>query len=467
MTKLNISDTWISQIIREGAQARDTYTFRGALEYRYPHISRYWNDSTKKKYEREYNNIIIPALKGHNEKTIREYNKSDYLEALQRIRKKGYIVNGIKHSYTESTMKHFENLIYYVVYYASEYGLCDNVLWGSEFAVEAFSERDEIEEKTFLKKSLSVKQEYELANELLEDAYEEGEKVALLLMWGLGLRNGEACGLDYGDIKPLWGHDDCCVAWIYKSTQIKSRELQAGGKTVNTGRIIPVPEIILEFLKKRKTIIEQLLIKNNSSVNIDELPICNCGELNENSFFIRCKADDVTAAACKVFEATDISSRQIAYLDKELSESNVADMLKEKEPTAYLLRRNFATQMQILGLKIPEIQYLIGHDVEDAYESRNAFVDGDRIYSMYTKLKQREVLNHIASKKNDAEICIRKGEKVKIHISANETMDAVDIHIKTFGNKIQWYSSTDESYEKREIDVNKQYHAKYSSIKQE
>ena len=464
MTKLNISDAWISQIIREGTQARDTYTFRGALEYRYSHISMYWNDSTKKKYEREYNNIIIPALKDHNEKTMREYTKSDYLEALQRIREKGYIVNGIKHSYTESTIKHFGNLIYYVVYYASEYGLCDNVLWGSEFEVDTFSERDEIEEKTFLKKSLSIKQEYELANELLEDAYEEGEKVALLLMWGLGLRNGEACGLNYGDIKPLRGHDDCCVAWIYKSTQIKSRALQAGGKTVNTGRIIPVPEVILEFLKKRKIIIEQLLIECNSSLNIDELPICNSGELNNNNFFIRCKADEITAAACKVFETVDISSRQIAYLDRELSESNVADMLKEKEPTAYLLRRNFATQMQILGLKISEIQYLIGHDVEDAYESRNAFVDGDRIYSMYTKLKQREVLNYIASKKNDAEICIRKGKKVKIHISANEIMDTVNICIRTSKDKIQWYSSAAESYEKREIDVNKQYHAEYSSI---
>ena len=76
---------------------------------------------------------------------------------------------------------------------------------------------------------------------------------------------------------------------------------------------------------------------------------------------------------------------ELAFLDEELSEENTAALLKEKEPTAYLLRRNYATQMCILGLTNAEMQYLMGHDVEDAYESRNEFVDSERIYIMYQK----------------------------------------------------------------------------------
>ena len=455
MTKLNISDDWITNIYIDGEPKRESYTFRGALEYRYPHISMHWNESTKRKYEREYNNIILPALENHNDKTIREYRKEDYLNALERIREKGYMVNGVRRPYSEATMHHFENLIYYVVFYASQYGLCENVLWGTQFELESLSEEEEKEEKVLLKKSLTIKQERNLAEELLGDIEEEGEKIALLLMWGLGLRNGEACGLNYGDIKPLRNHDDCYVAWIYKSTQIKSRELQSGGKTINTGRIIPVPEALLDFLNKRKYVIERMILENEISINIDELPICNNGRLTKTNIDKRCRSDEVTAAAGNVFEAAEISSRQIAYIDVELSEGDTAEMLKEKDPTAYLLRRNFATQMHILGLDISEMQYLIGHDVEDAYESRNDFVDWERIYAIHLKLKQREILNN-PSKKN-AEICIDSGGITKIHISANEIMDTVEVVLKSPNAFTRWYSSAIKKDFKRQIDVNDIY----------
>jgi hypothetical protein len=107
----------------------------------------------------------------------------------------------------------------------------------------------------------------------------DGAAVGLLLMFGLGLRNAEACGLNYGDIKPLRGYNNCYVAWIYKSTKIGTNELQSGGKTINTGRIIPVPKKIYDFIYRRKMCIYRKLqehpeTKQQKKYEIDSMPIC-------------------------------------------------------------------------------------------------------------------------------------------------------------------------------------------------
>ena len=465
MTKTSIDDNWIREIHKEGLTE---YTFCGALEYRYNHVAKNWNADTRKKHEREYNTIILPSLKNHNDKTIGEYTKEDYEEAIEIIKGKGYEQNGIRKQYSESSINNFRNLIYFVVFQAAVYGLCQNVLWGTKFALDVPGEATEIEERVILKKSLSIAQEKHLAKELLGDPCEDGAMVALLLMWGLGLRNAEACGLNYGDIRPIDGHPDCYAAWIYKTTRIKSDELQSGGKTYNTGRIVPVPEGIMIFLGKRKALIEKLIQEqDNVEINIDELPICCSGWIEAGfcEFKERCKADQVSVTAHDVFESAGISSKQLAFLDEELSEENTAALLKEKEPTAYLLRRNYATQMCILGLTNAEMQYLMGHDVEDAYESRNEFVDSERIYIMYQKLRQRELLNERKDDYNKAEICVHGREIVKLHISAKEPIDAVRINIEpgsAAGVETRWYEETEAYLGERTVNILECYHSGYS-----
>ncbi len=430
MATTQINETWTRTII---SQDGEKYTFCGALEHRYGHIATYWNHETRKKYGREYNDIILPALKNHNEKPIDAYTKDDYETAIEQIREKGFIRNGIRYQYAESTIHHFQNLIYVVVFHSSVYDLCENVLWGTTFVIDDLGEEEEKEARVRLKKSLSIEQELSLGQELLSDPSEEGSYVALLLMWGLGLRNAEACGLNYSDIKPIEGHPDCYVAWIYKTTKIDSNELQSGGKTFNTGRIVPVPDKIASFLFLRKQTIQKLIVEQKIDVDVENLPICCTGYIEHDSdaYLTRCKSDDVTKAAHATFERAGISSEQVAYLDIELSEGNVASILKEKEPTAYLLRRNYATHMSILGLTNAEMQYLMGHNVEDAYESRNEFVDSERIFIMYRKLSNRPLLNNRTSNDNTDQIRIHKQSTMRIHASAVEPTDAVSIRIET------------------------------------
>lgn len=467
MAKTSIDDNWIREIFSDG---KNEYTFCGALEYRYSHIAKNWNSKTRKEYESIYNTTILPALKNHNDKSIREYTREDYEEAIEYIKDKGYEQNGIHKPYAESTIQKFKNLIYNVVYQACVYGLCDNVLWGTVFAFDISDEDDKIEERVVLKKSLSIEQEKRLSKEIMTDVDEDGALVALLLMWALGLRNAEACGLNYGDIKPIEGHPDIFVAWIYKSTKIDSNELQSGGKTYNTGRIIPIPEKLKTFLSARKDLLLKVISQQGKpDVEIDDLPICCNGWIDPEtqSYLERCKADHVSIAAHDAFEAAGITSKQLAFLDAELSEGNTASILKEKDPTAYLLRRNFATQMCILGLSTSEMQYLIGHDVEDAYESRNEYVDSERIYSMYLKLRHRELLNEKTNDYSKAEICISNNDTVKIHISAKEPTDSIKLSIGETGDltgvETKWFEETRNFVADRTVNILESYHSRYKS----
>ena len=70
--------------------------------------------------------------------------------------------------------------------------------------------------------------------------------------------------------------------------------------------------------------------------------------------------------------------------------------LLEKEPTAYLLRRNFGTRMYQLGLTDPEIQYVIGHDIEMETVTRAAYRNEEKLYPIYLKMRRRFLLNDTA-----------------------------------------------------------------------
>ena len=60
--------------------------------------------------------------------------------------------------------------------------------------------------------------------------------------------------------------------------------------------------------------------------------------------------------------------------------------IDEKEVTTYLFRRNFATTLYGLGLPLSDIQYYLGHDVEDPDTARSHYVNKDKLLAIKTKL---------------------------------------------------------------------------------
>lgn len=140
---------------------------------------------------------------------------------------------------------------------------------------------------------------------------------------------------------------------------------------------------------------------------------------------------------------------------EELAKIEVTDpTLKEedvslKDPTAYLLRRNFGTHLSILGFSDEEIAYLMGHKIGTVGLNRNMFSNEDQLRKMFTKLNMRplfgsnacsQLKKKVSSKKpiarfdNVPEASITalatKGAKAAFRLSAKEPGDTVKVTIK-------------------------------------
>lgn len=67
----------------------DKLTFYGALSECYEECAKRWNSETKKQYEADYNDKILPNLPDHDRTPIKNYIKEDYERAIQSIAARG------------------------------------------------------------------------------------------------------------------------------------------------------------------------------------------------------------------------------------------------------------------------------------------------------------------------------------------------------------------------------------------
>lgn len=463
------------------------YTFCGVLDEFYADCAKNWKENTRSQYNKDYNEKILPNLRDHDDKPIDDYTREDYDAAIETIMKKGQGKEGeLFAPYADATIQHYRHLIEVVVSVASAKGICDNVLWGSSFILsEQQMADDELNERVKLKKSLTPSEEATVARMLLMDIDQRGQNLGLLLMFALGLRNGEACGVNYGDIRPMQYHQECKVLWVYKSTAAGSNVLKSSGKTRNADRIIPIPTVLERYLLRRQQYLQQIVKFDPSDEiqSVDDLPIACV----DDDYTQRCSASRLTAAGREMFRRIRLREKQLAYIDAELSQTSGQEGVKEKDPTAYLLRRNFGTHLHILGLAEPEIEYIIGHDISDAYETRNEFVNEEKLYEIKLKLDQRPILNDIDK---EAEVSVvqlspsqcyqfygswpqklRIGLSpgcLKIHLYAKEPLDKLEMRFALFPQtamvrKHSFISTIQPRYE-RYIDIIKLYHKVYHRL---
>lgn len=416
----------------------DEMTFCGAFDECRDDITKHWNSQdTIKQYTKTYDNIIIPNIPGHDDKNIRQLTKEDYEETIDNIIKNRRDSSEGLMPYSDTTIQHFRHLIKVVVDAASKIGLCDNVLWGSAFSLSE-DQAGKSQANARLKKSLGVTEEKRLVRIIMLDTTQEGDKMGLLLMFACGLRNAEACAVDYGDIREMPDGNGKAI-WIYKTTKLKSNELKSGGKTKNADRIVPIPDKVENFIKERK----QYLLEKYSDVKIvDALPIACKG----NNYEERCSSNDLSIAGRNILRSIKMNEKELAYIDVQLADDTTDD-LQEKEPTAYLLRRNFATHMHILGLEESEIEYVLGHDIKDPYETRNEFINEDKLCTIRNKMRNRPLVNNI--KINEAisleecknnrtsfdvpnQVALKSNlddGKIIIHVEANEPGEQITLKV--------------------------------------
>lgn len=349
-------------------------------------ISKRWNaDITKSNFLSDYERRIIPTLIKlfGKEKPLHSYTGEDFEKTLESL--------NMQHHYADSTLLHYRHLLWVVYQAGFEHGLyVDNIFWGD---IPDFSETDSEQREsmrvaamTRIRKSFSIEEELRIIQwfKNLDPSTATGEDIGLLLMFFLGLRNNESCGSSFGCIHTLSSHPDMPVFEMIQSTEIGSNALKAGGKTRNAPRILPLFIPLNDFLLRRRDYLLGLiesgeLILPPTIKSVDQLPLVCVG----HNYTVRASTQNLTKAGRDLFNQIGIDKSELALLYQIIfSHEFKESMLDEKEPTTYLFRRNCATHLYQLGFTSDEIQYWLGHDIEDPHISRNSFADEDTIYGL-------------------------------------------------------------------------------------
>lgn len=419
------------------------WTFAGVLIEYWEDISKYWRaESTRSSYLKDYKKYILPHL---NELPLKDCDRANFdlcLELLPKAKRK----EGL--TYNLSTERHIKWIIKKVLEVAEKRGICPDVLWGTDYS---FSEGDteeklNAEELVTLRKSFKISEEVNISHMILEDPEQSGEKIGLAQMFGLGLRNNEACGTKFGDIQAFRCDKSRYYMRVYSSTGYDSNEERFGGKTGNMGRFIPIPGALLSLLFRRREFLRRLIVSKKLSINderadgvldeqaiesfIDTLPIACMRE----SYTTACSARVLTQSAKQLLKSVNVEQQILSLIDREFRrQGRNEDGIKEKEPTAYLFRRNLGTHLYLLGLTDSEIQYIMGHDIEDDNEERSFFRNEEKLYPIALKMEKRPIVNETNTKKikemtsnwlHERDVC---QEEVHIPVSAGDKKVVVTI----------------------------------------
>lgn len=452
-----------------------------------------WNENTTRQYDKIIREYIVPNLKNHDQKKISDYSAQDFENAMQQIIRKGK--NKSTEDFTpldDDTLNKYRYLIKAVVWAGNRLELCEDIFDQEQSAPGTTRKwASPGEKKIHQKKSLSISQERKVIQYLNEGIFKNGVLTGLLLMFALGLRNNEACGVNFGYIREYKEYPGHYYIIIPQTTDLGRNTVKILGKTKNSGRKVPLPNDLVKILFELWDRRIQIASATGFPGASEDLPIV-CKRKNVSQ---RASADDLSRAAKEMFLSIGMRREEIIELNHELLEEASAskDQLDEDEfrqieadPTAYLLRRNFATHLAILGLRDVEIWYVIGHKIEDDYVKRRSFSDEKLLFGIKRKLDQRPLLNPMIMENR---ICIQAGEmiplegskkivikipaeqihKVKINVTAEEPGDEIILRLNQeldsgeVRREIMTYAVPVENEQIRTIDGTRFYRDVYGS----
>lgn len=397
-------------------------------------ISRNWNEKTAEQCRYDYERRILPALYSFVERDTPAHELTGELFelVLQKL--------ADERNYSDGTIAHYRHLILLAYQAGVEHDhFPDALFWedlfDAETATDAEKEAWRVNTMTRLRKSFSPDEEQRIISWFLTLRPETaaGEELGLLLMFSMGLRNNEACGANFGSVRRLDTHSDAAVFDMLQSTRVNSSELKSGGKTSNAPRTLLMMEPIYDFIQRRKAYLAQLLDSGELSLpesagSVEDLPIV-CRRLD---FTQRAGSNELAAAGKALFSQIGIDKSELAALYQILCSSEVQQMqIEEKEPTTYLFRRNCATHLYQLGFSPSEIQYWMGHEIEDPFTRRSFFADPDQIYAMKEKWSRHPVLALLSSqadseaKRDTLPLRIEDTERVRLNVTVDKESEVL------------------------------------------
>lgn len=351
---------------------------------------------TRKGYGNYLSELILPRL---NCKPLQDYTMNDIdciMAELREVQMTRYANDLRRVKYKPATVEKFVVIIRYIFRYAEKNGICDDLDWGENkkpVQKKAYDERKK-EERTRLHKSLSVAVEKAVAKTLLNDPLMTGVRMALLLMFAFGLRNSEALGAVYGNIMKI---EDCWFLATHSTPDDAAASITIGGKTYNMYRILPIPDLVLPILWARRDYVEAEIKAGKIKLDpergiksVYDFPIAN----KEDNWMRPCTAAQLTRAGRVFLGEAKIEGDMLLYLVEDMAENhNELVHGKEKDPTAYLLRRNFGEHLRDCGCTPAQAERCMGHVQTDPRIKNNDFSNNDELMELVKILARRPLLN--------------------------------------------------------------------------
>ena len=238
-------------------------------------------------------------------------------------------------------------------------------------------------------RSISLDVEFALAKGMIDNCRDHGELIAGLLMLCLGVRTSEATGFSYRHLKQIRPGYWALVR--YEVSNKDARTTQAGGKTSNAFRLLPVPQFLTEILLGRK----QELLGRFSPEVVENLPLACKG----TDVACRCTQKEVNAKVKNLYRLAGVAEDLMRTAYQEMrGDPDLAEDC-EGRATAYLCRHQFATAMVYCGLTPGEIYTVMGHAEEDESVHKSDFANPDAFCALADKMSRRPLVqffDHLA-----------------------------------------------------------------------
>ena len=406
-------------------QIGNDLTFIGVLSMFETEITKFWKKTeTKELYFHDYEEYIFPLLE---EKPLKELTEDDFNLLLEKIKDKRAEDNLL---FTAGIEARYKRLIRKVTKAAAAHDICGDVLWGSSSFVDYGEDvlKQTAERRARVPRYLLPSQEMALEYALFADPEADGETLGLAIMDATGARNEEACALDFGSINKVTDYQFWVVALAINVTKRGSNELRGGGKTMNAPRIVPLIQKLLDLILKRKAMLEEKIrIGELTEVGpgklyetIDDMPIVCHG----TDYLTRSQPKYLTGKAKFLFQKIGVAEDVMTEISDEYYRLKTLGRVSEKDPTAYLFRRNFATHLAILGFTDDEMTYLMGHSLIDSLTDKSTYTNPDRLKQIYDRMSERPILND--TKTTGSRVNLRECKRTKTVICEED-------HIYVFG----------------------------------
>lgn len=455
-------------------------TFFGVLEKYYDDIGHRYrlNQSTQQSYAKQYEKYIIPRL---NDFSLEKYTAEDFEQVILDIA-------ASETRCAQSTLQQYRRLIIRVIEMAVEKEGMPDPLWGTAFKPVTTPDQVRQSERRLLPKSLTVQQQCEMGEAIYSMATSTGANMGLLLAYEAGLRPKEVAGVSFGDYHI---QDGFGIAAVHVSTIGQGNKRHGKMKTKNGFRKAvfgsKASNIILEKKEQIENLLNWEMIDTEDGKTVLAINIAPIAGEKENpltpqsSVQISRKYRELLRdvgfenqdylAAARITESDEFAEAERNATPEKLGFAGV------KSPTVYINRRQFCTDMHIVGCTSEERQYSMGHRIENPAVDRKMYNNEDKLRELAEKLCKRPSINksvllpkryfvsgdkYINTDFHDEHIRIplRKG-KIRIVLSSHEASTPVEVKLsipRGVDVKSMHYECEDLSNQNQQVNVLNDYY---------